>query len=206
MAGIPALAATVWGIDADVFGAWGQWAGALVGGVAASTAVYIAGQVGRRRRRDIEDQQAAQARTITATVALAVGLTFPRKGWSVIQVANHGQLPVTDVQIHELRHQPHSDGPLIEAGAAVNAVPGWLCSVLGPGDTATTAPLEDSGQKLDVHGPSAQVEISFVDAKGLRWRRNDNGEPARIFHSTRPRRHWLNPKRRQAMQSAHEVS
>lgn len=82
-----------WGTDPDTFGAWGQWAGAIASSLAVVVALGLALAEGRRRRRELADRQAAQARTITATLEPAE--TFFNGDLIELSVQNHGQLPIT---------------------------------------------------------------------------------------------------------------
>ncbi|MFJ8816262.1 hypothetical protein [Amycolatopsis thermoflava] len=82
-----------WGTDPDTFGAWGQWAGAIASSLAVVVALGLTLAEGRRRRRELADRQAAQARTITATLEPAE--TFFNGDLIELSVQNHGQLPIT---------------------------------------------------------------------------------------------------------------
>lgn len=127
------------------------------------------------------DEQAAQARTITATVE-------KRDDQYPIVVANHGTLPVTDVVFHTISYR--GDGqvqeqwfPALEHTFVERTGDGGLllCSVLGGGNSFTTSDTSVNTEIFDYDPLDVMVDISFMDADGRRWRRIGNGHPVRML-------------------------
>lgn len=175
-----------WGnVDTDVFAAWGQW----VGGIGSMLAVVALGLVtwfeARRRRREDEDSREAHARTVTAIVTRASrqmelgGMKFRPVSWAEVRVDNHGTLPILNVVVEsvELRHEGmtyrewyYGDDPALTGPVRVAAV-------LGPGKATGLGLIGFEGLAESVEPDEDMdwtITISFVDAKGLRWRRAGN--------------------------------
>jgi hypothetical protein len=200
----------MWAMPPDEFGAWGQWAGALVSAIAVVIALWVTLRDSRRHLLEKADQRAAQARTITARVEEIRGSDIEERfrifgaygSIQIIVVENHGNLPVTGVAIHQVhREDPWGkerwflmEGPdevTHEGGEA-----GYLLrSVLGPGQRAASPILTFPGDRFnesdslrlwerlcfDSDVRNMTVDITFVDAQGFRWSRLDNGEPSQLL-------------------------
>ncbi|NIH78759.1 hypothetical protein [Amycolatopsis viridis] len=152
-------------------------------------ALALAAVDGRRRRRELADRQAAQARTVTCAVVRRIGEDADRDELSVV-VQNHGQLPVTDVYLRDVRM--HFGGTTLRDWdfAAPHqrdegrAYP--LDTVIGPQDRASSPrlifrDLPEDGSPLD--RGEATTRFAFLDASGLWWERINNGPPRRIYTS-----------------------
>ena len=192
----------VWAMPPDEFGAWGQWAGAIFAAVAVAVALWVAISDTRRRDREEkerdrerEDGRAAQARTVTATVATVSdqpGVPAERASRHrfAIVVENHGVLPVARVVVTRIAAK--FDGNDLHnwkiAGLSENAHESgavWLCDILGPGDSFHSPALtfqHGNATFSKVEQRTARVEIGFVDAEGNAWVRAGNGRP----------RYWAN--------------
>jgi len=183
----------------EEFGAWGQWAGALTSGVAVVVALWVAISDGRRRAREIADQKAAQARTITARVdKMKAETRVGDRVWTnyvdAVVVENHGTLPITNVKVLSVTVWSGYEKwlehwvLLREEGDLRGQLPFTLGRVIGPGELKwnrlSFEELEE-GEKFDLN--QASVEISFVDAQGIKWGRTANAEPFRIYHMTQDR-------------------
>jgi hypothetical protein len=105
---------------------------------------------------------------------------------TAVVVENHGRLPVTDVVLHTVHDD--TDGTVM--------TPGWpnpivvrytedghaFCSVLGPG-SRYESPWVVLDYRSMADPQEIRVDISFVDAEGLRWRRIGNEHPRRMTAS-----------------------
>lgn len=192
-----------WSDDPQIFAAWGQWAGGIGSLLAVIVALWLAAVESRRRRREFEDRQAAQARTITATVELASGHGLPMRFLAVV-VQNHGQLPITSVAILDV--EAWSERLLLKKWELRrvgqpdhgNQSPYKLASVIGPGEGCPSYPLvfadQDDGAKIDL--ARTRVDISFVDAEGLRWKRENNGLPRRVLTRSDRKTIWRRARKR----------
>lgn len=193
----------VWGIDADVFAGWGQWAGAIASLAAVVVALAIAIRDGRQRERDRRDELAAQARTITAGIIWrdvqgnwpANLMTFRL---AAIQIENHGLNPITEVAILDVRALVESavsdkwqlGTPAREPHQGPNAY--FLCNVLKGQDSERSPQLtfrtEESWTQPDEEsGHSNAITFAFTDVNGLRWKRTSNGTPERVVPITNKR-------------------
>lgn len=143
----------------------GQLAAAAATVAAVVVALWVAIRDGRQQRAELADRQAAQARLVTAYVDRLQGR------WCV-RTANHSTAPVYDVEVEEVRHQQWVGN--------VEPVPGSPAKLreLLPG-----APV-DRPLAGEVGGDpaSAVVVFRFVDAAGLRWRREGTGPPQRLVN------------------------
>lgn len=199
-------AAQIWGIDADVFSGLGQWAGALMSLAAVIVALSIAIRDGRQRDRDRRDDQAAQARTITAGIIWrdvqgqwpANLMTFPV---AFVEVQNHGVNPVTDVAILDVRalvDSTVSDKWQIGAPAQEphrGPAPYPLCSVLSGQDTTASYQLTfqtgETWSRPDQESEhSNAIVFAFTDVNGLRWKRTGNGTPERMIATPAKKSRW----------------
>ncbi|WP_432845997.1 hypothetical protein ACQPXB_35990 [Amycolatopsis sp. CA-161197] len=174
-----AHAATVWGIDADVFAGWGQWAGAIASVLAVLVALGLAARETRLRDRERRDEERAQARTVTAVLAeRSHYITWAGKVASVprqtVVLSNHGRDAVLEVEIEAV--SPKSTAVKADLDGARRL------AILGPGveeNVAVSFKKDDEGVKMD---PSyVEIAFSFTDVRGRRWRRIRNGEPQRIL-------------------------
>ncbi|WP_434439688.1 hypothetical protein [Lentzea sp. E54] len=193
-------------VDADVWGAWGQWAGAFASFAAAVVAVAIALGDGRRRDRERRDQEMAQARTITAHVEWTSEATERRRmlGWHVV-VSNHGDQPITDALVTSvaatMKTAPNfrlsdwrigrNDQRSYEAGAVIAPFGVKRTETLAFNDNAVNAKLSEMNFK---------VGIRFTDAHGLKWERDDNGHPRRVLEEA-PKTGFLRLFRRRTWRS-----
>jgi hypothetical protein len=192
----------IWAMSPDEFGAWGQWAGAVFTAVAVAVALWVAISDSKRRDREREDQRAAQARTIVSRVetitdvANRLNFVFSRQA---VVIENHGSLPVTNVVIHSIvatHGGKRLQQWLIRARTSDEIHQDQseysLASVIGPGEheasdgVAFMELMEQEEKKkqlsfdrFDVN--SAEVDFSFLDAEGIRWRRVANGRPNRML-------------------------
>ncbi|NIH87376.1 hypothetical protein [Amycolatopsis granulosa] len=176
-----------WSTDPATFAAWGQWAGALGSMAAVIVALALAAVDGRRRRRELADRQAAQARTVTCTVTRSIGQDGDRDELSVV-VHNHGQLPVTDVYLRDVRMH-FGDTTLQDWDFAAprqrdegRAYP--LDTVIGPQDHSSSPRLIFRDEPAEGAPPGrgeATTRFAFLDASGLCWERINNGPPRRIY-------------------------
>ncbi|MEU0465033.1 hypothetical protein ABZ215_13600 [Amycolatopsis sp. NPDC006131] len=185
-----------WGMDADTFGAWGQWAGAIASAAAVIVALAIAIRDARARTSERADRERAQARTVTVDVRKLnrAGSSHPalpfHVGWTALIVENHGTLPVTEITLTRLvatveGKQTEWDLRFDNAGISSSALPYRLGRVLGPGEMgdygSLVEPLDDETSR-SVDPGEVFAEVTFVDAEGLRWSRTtENREPQRII-------------------------
>ncbi|WP_410587208.1 hypothetical protein [Amycolatopsis sp. lyj-23] len=184
------LANKVWDIDADIFAGWGQWAGAAGSIAAVVVALGIAIRDGRMRDKERRDAEKAQARTVTAEVR-----QLPRERWNAfvspfaVTITNHGNLPITQVALITViciidgrahlkwqiknAHDEHADQTSY-----------FVDTVIGPGENSSAAVLSfaDADRDSKIEPRSSIIEIEFVDAQGLRWRKTNNGEPIRVIN------------------------
>ena len=147
---------------------WVSVVGQLVGtaGTVAAVvlALWIARRDGRRLRAELADRDAGQARLVTADVHRAAG-----RWW--VRTTNHSTAPVFGVEVVEARHQ----GGL----SRVEPLPGApaVLEVLGPGESVDRALDVPTGADPD---PGLDVVVTcYLDAAGLRWRREGAGQPQR---------------------------
>jgi hypothetical protein len=152
-----------------VWGTVGEWVGGVGSMAAAVAAVAIAIRDGRQREQDRRDEQAAQARLVTVEARAVVAFS------AVIEVTNHSTTPVLAVRIEHVHTTPEPsraqflegksrEWGRLDAGEKVSAV----CHLWLPDGSKILQPDE-----LTV----ITAEISFVDARGLRWRRWANLPP-----------------------------
>ena len=127
-------------------------------------ALWVSRREGRRLHAELADREAGQARLVTADVHRAAG-----RWW--VRTTNHSTAPVFGVEVVEARHQ----GGL----SRVEPLPGApaVLEVLAAGDSADRALDVPNGSNPD----SARdvVVICYLDAAGLRWRREGAGQPQR---------------------------
>lgn len=147
---------------------WVSVVGQLMGTAGTVAAVVLALWVsrrdGRRLHAELADREAGQARLVTADVHRAAG-----RWW--VRTTNHSTAPVFGVEVVEARHQggPSHVEPLPGAPAVVE--------VLGTGESVDRALDVPTGSDPD---PGRDVVVTrYLDAAGLRWRREGAGQPQR---------------------------
>lgn len=94
-------APTIWGVDAEVFGAVVQ---AILAGltlVAVGTAIWVAFREGRHREQDRQEELAGQARTISVELERQFGSSMGT--FYVVVVQNHGNAQITDIVLQDIR-------------------------------------------------------------------------------------------------------
>ena len=150
-------------LGVDRWGTFPAWLAAL-GTVGALIGVAVGLNRERQaRRRDERDRDAAQARLVVA---------WPERGanrmGSVLRyyatVANYSQLPVREVKMF---YAP-IDVPIELA-------------VLPPNPESETHAFDVPVDSEEVPNEGRAITLEFVDARGLRWRRPQNGDPERII-------------------------
>jgi hypothetical protein len=127
-------------------------------------ALWVARRDGWRLRAELADREAGQARLVTTGVHRVAG-----RWW--VRTTNHSTVPVFGVEVVEARHQ---GGP-----SHVEPVPGApvILEMLAAGDSADRALDLPTGSNPD---PARDViVIRYLDAAGLRWRREGAGPPQR---------------------------
>ena len=172
----------------DEFGAWGQWAGALGSFLAVVVALWVSVSDTRRRDRERRDQQAAQARTITAIATLHMYDGAEEfKYQLVIKVSNHGTLPITDLEVLKVTEGRWASS-VWERGQQSDAPKTWkpiVTPVLGPGETyergAVVTDQEFGARLIREAREDYQVTMRYVDAEGFRWWRSGTKTPERIL-------------------------
>jgi hypothetical protein len=139
---------------AQIAGAFGTLAAVVV-------ALWVASRDGRRLRAELSDREKGQARLIFADVHEESG-----RWW--VRTTNHSTAPVFTVEVVEIQHQG--------GVSAIEAVPGApaILDVLEPGQTRDRA-IKPGGEPS-----SGVVVLRYLDAAGLRWRREGAGQPERI--------------------------
>jgi hypothetical protein len=144
---------------------WVSAAGEVTGAIGTVAAVVVALWVSirsaQRQHAEQADREAAQARLITADLHRANGRWWAR-------TTNHSMAPIFDVQVLEVRHA---------AGIGmVESVPG------APAELAKLTAGEAIDRAVAFGGdPStAVVVLQFLDATGLRWRREGSAQPQRV--------------------------
>ncbi|MDQ0376617.1 hypothetical protein [Amycolatopsis thermophila] len=173
-----------WGTDPETFGAWGQWAGAIASFLAVVVALGLALAEGRRRRRELADRQAAQARTIAATVNTVETLNADQLE---VSVRNYGQLPISEVAILDVSANALvwrlNDWEIHRPGVVHHRSEGLyqLAPVIGPNESSSAALRFRDQMNDEVDASTGAVTFTFVDADGLRWRRHKNGPPVRVL-------------------------
>lgn len=147
----------------DWVSALGEITGAIGTIAAVVVALWIANRAVRQQRAEQADREAGQARLITADVHRWEG-----RWW--VRTTNHSTAPIFDVQVLEVRH---ADGGV----SKVESVPG------APAELAKLAAGKDNDRAVAYDGDSltAVVVLQFLDATGLRWRRDGAAQPQRIL-------------------------
>ncbi|MFD8496321.1 hypothetical protein [Amycolatopsis sp. NPDC059657] len=207
------LAATVFGIDADVFAGWGQWAGAIGSIAAVIVALSIAMRDGRLRDRERRDQESAQARLVTVGRDLikTVSTRLTRAGAQKVEsnvpgivIENHSAFPVSAVSLVSV--VPSKLNGTAEPGFVItigidefdSKRPLYVSDVLGPGDRVELQTLitPAPGQDREALPEGTLITIEFTDAVGLRWRRVGVGNPDRQLDDAiaRSRRRLQRPR------------
>ncbi|HET9256077.1 MAG TPA: hypothetical protein VFO16_12860 [Pseudonocardiaceae bacterium] len=139
---------------AQIAGAFGTLAAVVV-------ALWVASRDGRRLRAELSDREKGQARLIFADVCKDDGR------W-LVRTTNHSAAPVFIVEVVEVRHRGGMSA--VEDTPEAPAV----LDVLEPGqirDRVITPGGEPS---------SGVVVLRYLDATGLRWRREGTRQPERI--------------------------
>lgn len=200
MHGSTTAASDVWGIPADVFAGWGQWAGAMGSLAAVVVALWIAIRDGRQRHREQQDREASQARTVTGEVRIRQfeNSFFPMSGGArvmppsslpVVAVENHGVEPILDVRIEAVTMR--FGGGLLEKWRLRDEHPSVgdaliLASVIGGQNTADDVIYFDElSAEMKIEPHACSVTFTFADARGLTWRRVNNGPPQRVLDKPR---------------------
>ncbi|MEU0514332.1 hypothetical protein [Amycolatopsis sp. NPDC006125] len=176
-------------MDADTFGAWGQWAGAIMSFFAVVVALGIAIRDGRVRADERADQVKAQARTVTVDVRKLKSDRW-HYHWTSVVVENHGTLPITEITLTRLVVKTNGrevawELKIDSKGYTSKALPHRLAKVLGPGEQGEYGSLRelvDGPEVRFIQPEEAYAEVTFVDAAGLRWSRTtENREPQRVI-------------------------
>jgi hypothetical protein len=145
----------------DWVSALGQVAGAAGTFAAVVLALWVARRDGRWRRAEQSDREAGQARLIIADMHHDDG-----RWW--VRTTNHSTAPVFDVEVVEVRHP--------NGISKVEPVPG------APAEVIKLAAGEAIDRAITPGGdPSGVVVLRFLDAAGLRWRREGTAQPQRIL-------------------------
>lgn len=156
---------TILGIDADIFAAWAQAAGAIGAFAAAFVAVWVAIRDTRRRDRERDAERAAQALTVTANVdvrAISVQDTPPQPRTFVV-VANHGNQPITDVRIEDVWLTATIAGSW-EMGGLTKDGAVLLAAVIGPGASQSRRmKFTDIDKDVTVFADACRVTFAFLD-------------------------------------------
>lgn len=157
----------------DWMEAWGNLAGALFSACAFVAAVGLLWHEIRIRRTDEVDRLAAQARMVLVSVLDARGETHSAARMLMVNVRNHSQAPIIDVEVRAVRKT--TDGgaddvmefhvEAIEAGQSDGDL--WLLKT--PVTLSRTSPVAGH----------IDTEVQFTDAQGLRWIRTGRDQPQR---------------------------
>lgn len=119
----------------DWMEAWGNLAGALFSACAFVAAVGLLWHEIRIRRTDEVDRLAAQARMVLVSVLDARGETHSAARMLMVNVRNHSQAPIIDVEVRAVRKTADNGADdvmefhveAIEAGQSDGDL--WLCSI-----------------------------------------------------------------------------
>jgi hypothetical protein len=149
----------------DWVSALGEVAGAVGTVAAVVVALWVSNRSMRQQRAEQADREAGQARLITVDFYRADG-----RWW--VRTTNHSAAPVFDVQIDEVRHTVGT--------SEIESVPGH------PAELAKLAAGQDNDRAVAVGdgvNPSTGdvVVLRFLDARGLRWRREGTAQPQRVL-------------------------
>lgn len=164
-----------WSVDTTI-----SLIAALATLAATVTAVFLAVRGGRERNRQREDDERAQARSLTVTTEKSDGTDpYWEPHEARVTVHNHGTLPVLAVTYSELRVSPGNLGPADSIGVVGGKVP-----VLAPGEKAvmTVSVMQADTTFLDFTAtyPSlATSVVTYRDAAGRKWKRWENADPVR---------------------------
>lgn len=139
-----------------------QIAGTVGTLAAVAVALWVAGRDGRRLRAELSDREAGQARLIIAGVHREGG-----RWW--VRTTNHSAAPVFGIEVVEVRHEGG-----VSAVEAVRGSPAVL-DVLAAGQSRDRAIAPGSEPSSGV------VVLRYLDAAGLRWRREGTAQPKRIL-------------------------
>ena len=182
----------------DQLAAWGQLAGALFTLAAVVVALWVAIHDVRRRDRETRELRAAQALTVVAAVRTfnpdgTARIVFVTGAWQAVVIENFGRLPVTDIVIHGVAGSHHGKRLgtwCLKHGDEVDHLDQtdyFVCAVLGPGVAVQSPTLyfsdvddRDIPFKSGIAVRTAEIDFSFVDADGVRWRRSGSTPPVRV--------------------------
>ncbi|TYC05675.1 hypothetical protein FXF53_04475 [Micromonospora sp. WP24] len=156
---------------------WMQAWGSLAGLVMSTFAVVFTGLLFRHeirvRREEQRDAMAAQARLIFGKVLEIKRVGGEERVMEVMkfEVQNFSSLPIVDVAC-----SIYGDGGLIAEGLPMDLVE----SGRKTGYT-TKLNMQIPWQRFDDVAKGAWVQVRFVDASGVRWRRDGRKELVRIL-------------------------
>jgi hypothetical protein len=157
----------------DWMEAWGNTASALFSAFAFIAAVGLLWHEIRIRRADEVDRLAAQARMVLVSVLDARGESHSAARMLSVNVRNHSQAPIIDVEVRASRRKVD--------GAEDDVVEFYIEAIEG-GQSDGDLWLLKTPVVLPRNSPTAthvDTEIQFTDAQGLRWVRVGRDQPQR---------------------------
>jgi hypothetical protein len=146
----------------DWVSAGGEVAGAIGTFAAVVVALWVSIRSAQRQRAEQIDREAGQARLITTELRHEDG-----RWW--VRTTNHSTAPIFDARILGVRH----------AGGVgmVEPAPGAPVEVT----TLTAGQSVDRAVAANGVPANAVIVLQFLDAVGLRWRREGAAQPKRIL-------------------------
>jgi hypothetical protein len=173
-----------------VWGALGQWAGALGTVLAVTVALRIsqreADTEAERRRAEQTEQELEQARLVVAAIEYpSISATYfaeqnGREAVDVVRITNFSARQVFYPRVEGFVHQNGGTMTWDIAGDAddYESAP----TVLGPGqpDVIPVSLRYDPPVAEDMYPVRTKVIIGYTDADGRRWRRIDLATPSRV--------------------------
>lgn len=179
-------------LDAEAWGAFGQWAGAFGSVLAVVVALHIAGgEVARAAQRQHEEQAANELRQARLVVTTIEGMSgeeeylftqqFGGEPPTLVRIANRSARPVLYPRIEGF--EPIHGSTVrwdieTDVGGGYDKAP----TIVDPGDTDTVPVRVWCEPTLpQTEFPLRLVPIiGFTDADGQRWRRAGTGTPQRV--------------------------
>ena len=102
----------------------------------------------------------------------------------VLLIRNGSAFPITDLRIVDVRNEQHPEAPwTYDYGDDPDPDIRVETSVLGSGEKfrVRLSFTDPGGSPVDLPGGETVVSIEYLDATGLRWRRDGTASPTRLY-------------------------